>query len=171
MDDQKRIFASNLQAWLMIKGISQAELADKLQVSRGSISMWCNAITIPRMPKIQKIAEILNISVSDLVDLKSTEDRKRTKEGYELLSLDQVLGTDVGNSFSFQNVKACKIQEAPPKTKREKMQERLRQQQLNQIKQHIKRLNFEGLMKLEEILFDMIMNEEYTKPDTDDDDE
>ena len=68
MDEQKLIFASNLTRILEQKDKKQAEVAEAIGISRAAMNMWCKGVTFPRMPKIQKLAKYLNVSVSDLVD-------------------------------------------------------------------------------------------------------
>lgn len=47
--------------------IRQNELAKKMNISESSISQWINNITVPRMPKLQKLAMILCKNTSDLM--------------------------------------------------------------------------------------------------------
>lgn len=68
MDEQKLIFASNLTRILIEKDKQQAQVADAIGISRAAMNMWCKGVTFPRMPKIQKLAQYLDVSVSDLVD-------------------------------------------------------------------------------------------------------
>ena len=68
MDEQKRVFAENLNRMLTIKHKTQAQVADDLGISRAAMNMWCQGVTFPRMPKIQKLARYFHCQVSDLVD-------------------------------------------------------------------------------------------------------
>lgn len=68
MDEQKIIFAANLNRILEIKHKTQAQVADDIGISRAAMNMWCQGVTIPRMPKIQKLARYFHCQVSDLVD-------------------------------------------------------------------------------------------------------
>lgn len=48
--------------------MGQVELAKKLNVANGTISMWENNLRTPDLETIKKIAELFNVSTSDLVD-------------------------------------------------------------------------------------------------------
>lgn len=59
-------FGSNLTKFRKIKGLTQEELAEKMQVSRQSVSKWETGESIPDVTKIVKIADILQISMDEL---------------------------------------------------------------------------------------------------------
>ena len=46
---------------------TQLDLAEYMNVSQATISNWCKGVKIPRMNKIDKIAEFFNIKRSDLM--------------------------------------------------------------------------------------------------------
>ena len=66
--ETKRIFAKNLKAVLTRNGVTQAELAEMMDVAYSSVSSWCNGVKIPRMDKIEWIANHFNIRKSDLIE-------------------------------------------------------------------------------------------------------
>ena len=47
-------------------GMTQSELAAKMGVSQATIGMWETGDRMPRASKLQKLAEILGCTVSDL---------------------------------------------------------------------------------------------------------
>ena len=49
------------------KGITQEQLADIMNVSRQSVSLWENNQTIPTMDKLMQLSDVLGVSVSTLV--------------------------------------------------------------------------------------------------------
>lgn len=53
------------------RGISQAELSQKTDISTSAISAWKKKGTFPSSDKIPKIAECLNVSVSELYGAKN----------------------------------------------------------------------------------------------------
>lgn len=63
-----RIFAQNLSNYLSLKRMTQAELADLMQVSTATVSNWCKGIKLPRMDKVDRICNILEIKRSDLME-------------------------------------------------------------------------------------------------------
>jgi putative transcriptional regulator len=52
------------------KNILQKELAEKLGVSKVTVSYWCNNQTTPSLQTLSQIAKILNIKISDLINEK-----------------------------------------------------------------------------------------------------
>ena len=67
-DLQKKIFAKNLLKYLALSGKSQKEVADKIEVSPQTFNTWCQGIALPRMGKIQLLADYFHINKSDLLD-------------------------------------------------------------------------------------------------------
>lgn len=65
-------FSTNLIRFRKMKGYTQEELAEKLQISRQSISKWENGEVIPDLSKTIKLAEILNVSIDQLCGIEST---------------------------------------------------------------------------------------------------
>ena len=70
--ETKRIFGNNLSAILDAKGITQLELANEIKVATSSVSYWCNGEKMPRMDKIELIAEYLGVTKSDLLEERTT---------------------------------------------------------------------------------------------------
>jgi len=116
-DEQKErdIFAQRLNYQLDLHNVSQVELAEAVGVSQASVSWWCKGTKMPRMGKIQAIADYLGIKKSDLVNLPMPTDveikqdelfekrkvlfsrsNKATKEDLDkiLQIIDMVLGDD-----------------------------------------------------------------------------
>ena len=54
-------------------GWSQEELADKLGVSRQSVSKWESAQAVPDMKKVLQLAEVFNVSTDYLLMGKSID--------------------------------------------------------------------------------------------------
>lgn len=59
-------FGENLLKYRKMKGFTQEVMADKLQISRQSVSKWENGEAIPDLYKIIKISEILDVSIDEL---------------------------------------------------------------------------------------------------------
>lgn len=72
------IFSKNLNTYLNLYSISQAELARRLDVSSQSITNWANGIKQPRMKYIDKMCKIFSCNRSDLMEDKSTEPEPST---------------------------------------------------------------------------------------------
>jgi len=70
-DIQKAIFSRNLNYFLQLNRKSQKEVADTLGISLSTFNSWCTGTKIPRMDKIQKLADYFGIKKSDLIDDKT----------------------------------------------------------------------------------------------------
>ena len=55
------------------KNLSQGDLADRLEVSRQSVSKWENNNAVPDLDKIIALSEIFEVSLDVLVKGKTTE--------------------------------------------------------------------------------------------------
>lgn len=62
------IIANNISFYLNKRSKTQVELADYMNVSQPTVSNWCKGIKLPRMDKIDRICEFLNINRSDLMN-------------------------------------------------------------------------------------------------------
>jgi len=74
-------------------GWSQEELAEKLNVSRQSVSKWESAISIPDMDKVVKMSKLFGVSTDyllkdDIEDIEYTNESQ--EESFRRLSLEQV---------------------------------------------------------------------------------
>lgn len=69
-DEQKRVFAHNLNKFIEAKGVLQKDVAYAIGVSPQSLNSWTQGIAIPRMPSIQKLADYFGIEMSDLIEEK-----------------------------------------------------------------------------------------------------
>lgn len=67
-EDQKRIFAKNLNKYLDMHGKTQKEVADTIGVIPQTLNAWCTGQALPRMGKVQALADYFGINKSDLID-------------------------------------------------------------------------------------------------------
>lgn len=65
---QKEIFSHNLNRYILNSGKTQREIADSIDVSPQTFNTWCQGIAIPRMGKVQKLADYFHINKSDLIE-------------------------------------------------------------------------------------------------------
>lgn len=70
---QKKIFSINLLRYLSLNNKSQKEVADAIGVSPQTFNTWCQGIALPRMGKVQLLADYFHISKSDLLEEHTTE--------------------------------------------------------------------------------------------------
>ena len=68
--EQKRIFANNLKDALNKSGKQQIEVARAIGVSQQTFNTWCRGIALPRIGKLERLANYLGIKKSDLIDKK-----------------------------------------------------------------------------------------------------
>lgn len=62
-------FALRLKELRQERGIGQIELAKKLEVSKGIISLWENGLREPNMYSLIKLAKYFNVTIDYLVGL------------------------------------------------------------------------------------------------------
>lgn len=72
---QKKIFTKNLNSYIEASGKTQLEIAKSIGVSPQTFNTWCKGIAIPRMGKVQALADYFHINKSDLI-----EDKKNLEE-------------------------------------------------------------------------------------------
>lgn len=60
-------FSSNLEAIRKSKKISQEELAELIEVSRQTIYKWEADICLPNLNKIERLLEVLDVSIEKLL--------------------------------------------------------------------------------------------------------
>lgn len=89
-DEQKKIFSKNLNFYISNSGKQQKEIASDLGISPTTFNTWCVGKIMPRMGKVQAIADYFNIGKSDLIDDKSNIIGKKTKKGIVINVLGRV---------------------------------------------------------------------------------
>ena len=72
-DKQKAIFSKNLNSYVTKSGKNQSEIAKNIRVSPQTFNTWCKGIAIPRMGKVQTLADYFHINKSDLIEDKAAE--------------------------------------------------------------------------------------------------
>lgn len=70
---QKSIFSKNLRKRVSDAQKTQAEIASDIGVSPQTFNTWMRGIAIPRMGKIQALADYFGIAKSDLIEEKSRD--------------------------------------------------------------------------------------------------
>ncbi|WP_455938182.1 LexA family protein [Gemella morbillorum] len=71
IEEQKEIFAENLNRLVNSRNLSQREIAKRINVSPQTFNTWIQGKAIPRMGKIQLLADYFKIEKSDLIEKKS----------------------------------------------------------------------------------------------------
>ncbi|MFR1761890.1 LexA family protein [Frisingicoccus sp.] len=89
-EEQKKIFSKNLNYFIANSGKQQKEVASDLGISPTTFNTWCVGKIMPRMGKVQAIADYFGIGKSDLIDDKSSLIGQRTKKGIVINVLGRV---------------------------------------------------------------------------------
>lgn len=74
-DRNKEIMAANILKYMDRKGVTKQQLCDDLDFKYTTFVDWINAVTYPRMPKIEAMANYFGIKKSDLIEEKSVNER------------------------------------------------------------------------------------------------
>lgn len=102
-NEYKLIFSKNLKYYLQLNNKSQQDLVKDLGLSSSTVSNWYTGLKLPRMNKIEMLANYFGINKSDLLEDKSLNIKKNkntlTKEEIELLE----------NYNKLDNKDKCKI--------------------------------------------------------------
>lgn len=69
--ERKRIFSTNLLNKLNKSGKLQIEVAHAIGVSQQTFNTWCRGVALPRMGKIQLLADYFNVDMADLIEERS----------------------------------------------------------------------------------------------------
>ena len=86
--ERKRIFSRNLLDVLNKTRKTQIQVATAIGVSQQTFNTWCRGIALPRMGKIQLLADYFNIDMADLIEEKPTTPTSPPAAG-STLSKDQ----------------------------------------------------------------------------------
>lgn len=73
-DEYKRIFSYNLRRLMSKNGKTQIDLINDLDLNKSAVSTWVNGTRLPRMDKVQQLADYFGCLRSDLIEEKPTED-------------------------------------------------------------------------------------------------
>lgn len=73
-EDYRRIFARNLNKYMEICNKKQADIINDLGINKSAISTWINGTRMPRMDKVQALADYFGINKSDLLEDKGTQE-------------------------------------------------------------------------------------------------
>ncbi len=69
----KKIFSRNLNYYMELNGKSQSDLINDLGFNKSAVSTWCNGSRLPRMDKVETLAQYFKINRSDLIEEKSLD--------------------------------------------------------------------------------------------------
>lgn len=70
-ESYQKIFSKNLNYYMSLNGKSQSDLVNDLGFNKSAVSTWCNGTRLPRMDKVELLAQYFNINRSDLIEEKN----------------------------------------------------------------------------------------------------
>ena len=81
----------NLKTLRKQKGLSQEELAIRLNVVRQTISKWEKGLSVPDSDMLVKMADILEVSVGELLGSKITDEKNKDEITEQLIKINEYL--------------------------------------------------------------------------------
>ncbi len=69
--DYRLIFSKNLKKYMELNQKEQIDLINDLGFNKSAVSTWCNGTRLPRMDKVNALAEYFGIKRSDLIEDKN----------------------------------------------------------------------------------------------------
>lgn len=77
--ETKKIFAENLIRLLGEHNKTQLDLANQMNVAASTVSSWCTGDKMPRMDKVEWMAEYFGVPTSALIEPIQTTEAKRAE--------------------------------------------------------------------------------------------
>lgn len=78
LKDSKQIMANNIKFYMEKKGVTNQQLCDALDFKYTTFIDWINAVTYPRIGKIEAMADYFGIKKSDLIEEHVTREQHDT---------------------------------------------------------------------------------------------
>ena len=85
------MFSENLKAIRKAKGYTQEELAIKIHVARQTVSKWEKGLSVPDADLLTKIADVLEVSVSELLGAEIKGKNSRNEVAEQLAKISEQL--------------------------------------------------------------------------------
>ena len=88
MEDIREIVAKNISALRKANDLTQVELAQKINFSDKAVSRWEKGEVLPDLETLQKLSEVFNVSIHDIIEVQeeTKEKNKIAKYKQEILS-------------------------------------------------------------------------------------
>ena len=100
-EKQCRIFSKNLKYYIHKSGKQQKEIAEELGFKPTTFNTWCVGKIMPKMKKIQVIADYFGISKFDLIEEKESRDKNFMQVCSEIFSNDKRFQKIIMDYYSF----------------------------------------------------------------------
>ena len=85
------MFGENLKTIRKTKGYTQEELAIKIHVVRQTISKWEKGLSVPDADTLSKLADVLEINVSELLGSEIKEETDKNEIAKQLAKISEQL--------------------------------------------------------------------------------
>lgn len=82
--DSHKMLSKNLKIFREQKGLTQENVAEALNVVRQTISKWEKGISVPDADMLIRLAEVLDVSVSELIGSDVTDEKNEDMIAVEL---------------------------------------------------------------------------------------
>ena len=92
---ETKMFHENLKTLRKNKGMSQEQLAVNLHVVRQTVSKWEKQLSVPDAETLMKIAEVLEVSVNDLLGETVAERADMSDVAEQLSRLNDLVATQI----------------------------------------------------------------------------
>ena len=94
IEENKKIMARNIRHYMVQKGVTNQQLCDALDFKYTTFRDWINAVTYPRIGKVEAMANYFGCEKSDLI-----EDKKEKPTADDGLSESKKLLIDFARSL------------------------------------------------------------------------
>lgn len=85
------MLSDNIKSLRKSRGMTQEELAVRLNVVRQTVSKWEKGLSVPDAEMLQRIAEVLDTSVTELLDAKPAQEQQEDQIAQQLARLNEQL--------------------------------------------------------------------------------
>lgn len=86
-ENQRIVFVKNLNRYMKIRGVNQADIVNALDVSASTVSDWVIGKKYPRVDAMQALADFLGVLLSDLTSETSCSSSPTSPIEDELLAI------------------------------------------------------------------------------------
>lgn len=70
----RKIFAENLNKIMQLRNKTQSDIVNDLGLNKSAVSTWVNGTRLPRMDKVDLLAQYFHVNRSDLIEEKTDND-------------------------------------------------------------------------------------------------
>ena len=85
------MLSDNIKVFRKNRGLTQEELAIRVNVVRQTVSKWEKGLSVPDAELLQRLAEVLEVSVSDLLGAPEVTSEERSQLAEQLSRINEQL--------------------------------------------------------------------------------